>query len=671
MRDWFAIWALALGVAFGPARAQAPAPLPAELFFSVPDLATARLSPSGAWLAITVGMQGRRLGLAVFDVSGATPPRVLASFKEVDVGNVEWVSDDRLLFDVVDLDRPAGSLQHAPGLFAIERAGGEVRQLIQMRVVSFGRLATPGPRVLDYRHRLLHVPRDGSNEIIVGEHRFSRWGELESVVPKRLNVGTGMVTTIARGTPAGARGWLFDLKGRPRVAVTGGEGRVQVHWHTDPDSESADSWVRLLDAEALKLPWEPHSLDAQGRLYVTTSGGLGGESQLRRFDFKTGQPEAEPMVATPGFDFVGNVEMENAADRLLGVRVVTDAETTVWLEPRLKALQEEVDRRLPGRVNRIVCRRCLEADGTALIRSYSDREPGQFWLWRGPPQAPGMFRLVGRVRQAVDPARMATLDFARFAARDGRGIPVWVTTPAAPPADGRKPAAVVLVHGGPWVRGGFWAWDDMPQFLASRGYVVIEPEFRGSTGYGQAHFRAGWKQWGRTMQDDVADAVAWAAEKGLVDPARVCIAGASYGGYATLMGLIRHPEAYRCGVAWVAVTEPSLLFDAGWENDISAEARTWRLPVLLGDPKADADMLREVSPVAQAARLKAPLLLAYGERDRRVPLEHGRRLREALKAQGREPEYVVYEDEAHGWRRMETRMDFAQRLERFLAQHLK
>ncbi len=212
----------------------------------------------------------------------------------------------------------------------------------------------------------------------------------------------------------------------------------------------------------------------------------------------------------------------------------------------------------------------------------------------------------------------------------------------------------------------------MPQFLASRGYVVIEPEFRGSTGFGDRHFRAGWKQWGRAMQDDVADAVSWAAGKGLIDPKRVCIAGASYGGYATLMGLVRHPDKYRCGVAWVAVTEPALLFESdGWNNDISEEARHYTLPVLLGDPKADADMLREVSPVMQAKRIDAPLLLAYGELDRRVPLEHGKRLRQALQALGRSPEWVVYEGEGHGWQTAANRVDFAVRLERFLALHLK
>ena len=659
------------------AHAQAAAePLPPETFFNVPDLAAAKLSPSGDWLAVQVGLKGRRLGLAVFDVSGATRPRVLASFNDIDIASFHWVNDRQLVFDLVDLERGSGDAQYAPGLFAIDRESGETRQLIQMRVQAFGRRVAPAPRTLGLLHRLMHIPAGGGSEVIVGEYRFNRWGDPQSILPKRLDINTGVVSSIARGTPKGARGWLFDAKGRPRVVITGGEGREQVWWHTDADSESEDSWQRLYDADALQTPWRPRYVDGAGNLYVLVDDGPAGEAQLKRFDFKTGQPEREPLVSSPGFDFSGALIVETEGDRMLGVRALTDAETAVWLEPGMKALQEAIDRRLPGRVNRIGCRRCSTPEATWLVHSWSDRDPGQFWVWRGPAEAPTMFRLVGRQRQAVEPARMATVDFTRIAARDGRGLPLWITTPApgtraAGTAAGAPPPAVVLVHGGPWVRGGEWGWHPMTQFLASRGYVVLEPEFRGSTGYGAAHFRAGWKQWGRSMQDDVADAVQWAAGKGLVDGSRVCIAGASYGGYATLMGLVRHPSLYRCGIAWVGVTEPALLFESDYENDVSEEARRHRLPVLLGDPKADAEMLREVSPVAQAERIKAPLLLAYGERDRRVPLEHGKRLQAALQALGREPEYVVYEGEAHGWGLLSTRIDFAQRVERFLAQHLK
>jgi len=248
---------------------------------------------------------------------------------------------------------------------------------------------------------------------------------------------------------------------------------------------------------------------------------------------------------------------------------------------------------------------------------------------------------------------------------------VWVTLPPGFKPGQPAPPAVVMVHGGPWVRGGNWEWSPTEQFLASRGYAVIAPEFRGSTGFGQAHFRAGFKQWGQAMQDDVADALLWARKEGLAGP-KACIAGASYGGYATLMGLVRHPELWRCGAAWVAVTDLVLLVQGSWwvEDDVSRDVRRLTLPQMVGDPKSELDMLKANSPVEQAARIKTPLFLAFGEQDVRVPLEHGKRMREALIKAGNPPEWVTYPDEAHGWRQVSAQVDFATRLERFLARHL-
>jgi dipeptidyl aminopeptidase/acylaminoacyl peptidase len=244
-----------------------------------------------------------------------------------------------------------------------------------------------------------------------------------------------------------------------------------------------------------------------------------------------------------------------------------------------------------------------------------------------------------------------------------------VTTPRGPATAARP--AVVLVHGGPFLRGVHWQWSAGAQFLASRGYVVIEPEFRGSRGYGFRHFKAGWKNWGSTMQDDVADAVRWAAAQGNVDPKRVCIAGASYGGYAVLMGAIRYPDLYRCGVAWVAVSDPRLLFQESWQNDLDREYQRFSMPTLIGDPVKDADMLKAAAPVERAAEIRIPLLMAFGSDDMRVPLEHGSRMRAALRAAGNDPEYVVYDNEGHGWLKVENRIDFWQRVEKFLGQNLK
>jgi dipeptidyl aminopeptidase/acylaminoacyl peptidase len=349
----------------------------------------------------------------------------------------------------------------------------------------------------------------------------------------------------------------------------------------------------------------------------------------------------------------------------LGVRILTDAEATIWLDERLKAVQKAADARMPDRVNRLTCRRCGEPDMVVLVYSFSDRDPGQYWVYFADGER---WQPVGVARPGIAPQQMATTAFERIRARDGRDLPLWITQPSGPK---ESRAAVVLVHGGPWLRGRSWEWNATAQFLASRGYVVLEPEFRGSLGYGRKHYEAGWRQWGRAMQDDLADSVLWATQRGLIDPRRVCVAGGSYGGYAALMELVRHPNLYRCGVAWAAVSDLRLMIDWWWGSDVSDEARVHGWNRLIGDPVKDAAMLAENSPVQQAHRIKAPVMLVHGAKDRRVSIEHATAMREALRKAGQEPEWVTYADEGHGWLNVETRVDFAQRLERFLALHLK
>jgi dipeptidyl aminopeptidase/acylaminoacyl peptidase len=198
---------------------------------------------------------------------------------------------------------------------------------------------------------------------------------------------------------------------------------------------------------------------------------------------------------------------------------------------------------------------------------------------------------------------------------------------------------------------------------------VIEPEFRGSTGYGSELFRAGWKQWGLAMQDDVADATTWAVQQGWVDPKRVCIGGASYGGYATLMGLIRNPELYRCGFEWVGVTDIELLFSIHW-SDFTEEAKAYSMPVLVGDPQSDARQFAQTSPIAQASRLRQPLLMAYGAQDYRVPIKHGFDFKNAVTPLNKDVEWVVYTDEGHGWTKLATNVDFWGRVEAFLSRNI-
>jgi dipeptidyl aminopeptidase/acylaminoacyl peptidase len=665
---WIAAAALcaAAGASAQPASpdvgAPSAGPPPVELFAAEPDLLAAKLSPSGRYLALTTAGGAKRVRLVVVDLVGNTPGVVAASFGDGDVDEFHWVNDERLVFDVRDRLRGGGEQTFGGGLFSVARQGGALTRLVRTQWAQI-RERVIGREPLEPNHVLLHVPQGGGREVIVGEYRWTGTGEPEGINAKRLNIENLATSNLSQGVPDNVWSWLFDPSGNPKLVTTLNKGRGTVAWR------EGDTWRTLIEHEAQKAPWRPRFVDSEGRLYVTVASGRGGATQLHRYDFAAGKPEREPLVSTPGFDFNGRIVSETVGGRALGVRVETDAVATVWFDPRLKALQAEADKRLPGRVNVLDCRRCDHPDMVVLIRSFSDQVPGDFIVHTAQD---GQWRLFGSSRPQVDARRMATVDFESFAARDGRSIPVWVTRPAASTAPRNQPLpTVVLVHGGPWVRGGHWRWDADAQFLASRGYVVVEPEFRGSTGYGQEHFRAGWKQWGQAMQDDVADAVKWAATKGFTDPKRVCIAGASYGGYATLMGLVRHGELYRCGAAWVAATDLRLMFQWRFTSDSIEEWRSYSNPQLIGDPKADLAMLEANSPVLRAADINRPLLLVMGGADRRVPLEHGESMRAALERAGKAVEWKVYHDEGHGWNKFENRVDFYRRLERFLGEHLR
>ena len=651
------------------ALADSTAPVPLEHFFQRPAVLEAKLSPSGSHVALTTSRGGARVGVVVVALAPPFAARQVALFSDADVTDFDWVSDKRLVFSLTDLEAGSGEdRRYAPGLFAVDADGSALRLLVRRQWAPFMVDGSRRNDALEWFHRLLHVPlpQDGvqADEVVIGAMEFNG-NDLHALNPLWLNTRNGLTRSISLpGAPDNAVHWMFDSKGQPRLALTRGKGRSVLHWRGPGDAQ----WRVIADDPLLSQRFTPKAVGDDGTLYLTHPEGPDGTEVLTRFDFATMAPASPPLVRAPGFDFRGGLIQERAGAAALGVRVKTDAESTVWFDDVMKRFQATADERLPGRVNRIQCRRCGAPDMVALVRSYSDRDPGRLLLYEATSRR---WQIISSVLDHIDPRRMASVDLQRIKARDGRDLPVWLTLPAGV-APGQSAPAVVLVHGGPWARGGWWQWEPMEQFLASRGYLVISPEFRGSTGYGQAHYRSGWKQWGQAMQDDVADALLWAQSQGLADK-RACIAGASYGGYATLMGLVRHPDLYRCGIAWVAVTDPFLYLQGAWwiSDDISGEGRRHMLPELVGDATKDAAALTAASPLAQVKRIQAPLLLAFGESDMRVPLAHGERLRDALKDAGRPPEWVSYANEGHSWRQVSTQVDFARRVEQFLATHLR
>ena len=233
-------------------------------------------------------------------------------------------------------------------------------------------------------------------------------------------------------------------------------------------------------------------------------------------------------------------------------------------------------------------------------------------------------------------------------------------------SDGKNLPMIMHPHGGPWARDG-WGFNPEIQFLANRGYAVLQVNFRGSTGFGMDHLQSSYKQWGQAMQNDITDAVRWAVNEGVADKDRVCIYGASYGGYAAMAGLTYTPELYKCGINYVGVTDIPLLFKTApdaWASGLD------QMKEMVGDPKKEKEFLEEWSPSNHADKIKVPVFMAYGLQDPRVNIRHARVMEDAMQDNGVTYELMIKKDEGHGFRKEENQYDFYGRVESFLAENL-
>jgi dipeptidyl aminopeptidase/acylaminoacyl peptidase len=644
----------------GPGRAAAPAraPLPPiASFFENAAFSGAVLSPNARYLAARIGLAGRRDAVAVIDLA-TNSAKVVAGFSDTDVGHFAWVNNDRLVYDARDKDIAQGDLHDGPGLYAVNRDGSGFRQLAARGTAMLSDHSA-GAMLPWNTFLLTQRGAQDSGFIYVTSPKYLRMAT-EYVSLLRLDTLTGRSSMVNR--PADTQRWLLDQQGEPRLA-TALERDLSVLYYRDP---ATDKWRKLTEFNAYMGgpgAFAPVAFGPDGTLYVSSSEGR-DKSALFRFDLATGKRDAAPLVELKDYDFSGSLVIAN--NKLLGVRVLSDARATVWFDAGMKALQQRIDEALPATVNQISVAPHAET-AWVLVQSYSDTQPRTYHLFNTDT---GALNKVGDTYAKIDPGQMGIQEAVRYKARDGLEIPAWLTLPHG--SSRKNLPLVVLVHGGPYLRGGEWGWNADAQFLASRGYAVLEPEYRGSTGFGTKHFRAGWKQWGLKMQDDIADGAKWAIAEGIVDPKRICIAGASYGGYATLMGLINDPGLYKCGIDWVGVTDIGLLYTGHWSfrSDFSEGYKQYGMPEMVGDMEKDAQQFKATSPLAQAARITQPLLLAYGGSDRRVPVYHGRKFYEAVKANNPNVEFVVYEEEGHGWALAKNRIDFWGRVEKFLDRNI-
>ena len=635
------------GAADKPASAMSEtSAIPVADFFKAAEFSGASLSPDGKNIAMLTADQNDHLTLSVLNLE-TMKPKLLARYADADVGQIAWVNNHRLVYSLGDRKLAVGEDYVASGLYAVDIHSGQQRQLVMRNE------GIPNPRVLPFNHGLAGtINQKDTNDVYVLQFEKGTKAHPGSRNLIRLDTVTGQ--TKMQDRPGEVKKWVVDFNGLPRVATTYADNKY-ITWLRDDKTAKWNKLFESLSDDQNEI--EPSFFGPDGSFYVIARQGK-DTSSLYRYDLVSNKIDGEPVLSLDGYDYNAIPVFNQSGIKILGFRYDTDAPGTLWLDEHYKAIQKKVDELVPGKVNMISIRAESDSD-TVLVHSYADNDPGSYSLFN---HKTGSFIPLGQERPWIKPQQMAYQDFFKLKARDGLTLPTYLTLPKG---QKKNLPMVVMVHGGPNVRGEQWGWNPGTQFLASRGYAVLQVEFRGSMGYGYKHEQLGWKQWGLSMQDDVTDVTKWAIEQGIADPKRICIAGASYGGYAALWGLIKEPELYRCGVSWVGVTDTRLLYSLT-QSDMDDDATKFFLPKKVGDLKLDAGQLKATSVVENAAKLKQPLILAYGGSDVRVPKEHGEKLMSAMKGSNPDVDWIVYPEEGHGWSKLKNNVDFWNRVEKFL-----
>lgn len=646
-RTLFALVLIALAI---PARAQL---LSVEEFFKRPLYSQPSLSPDGRRLAVIVPADGRD-HLAVLDLDTRKGGRI-TNFRDADALRHFWINGERLLFAVGEAHEASGEARFF-GWYAVNADGSELRAIDAPE--THGPSASPrapGQRTYLRGFRPLAPDPAGGDNIIVE----ARYRDRETPDVYRYQSKSGEMTLLSFDRPSNVTRWVVDRGGIPRVAHSYDRGITTI-WYRAGEGQA---WMKLDEAEDSKLTIRPLAFDFDNRrLYVASHAGE-DKSAIYHYDFERLRP-GERLARHLDVD-LDTMLFSRARRKLLGIAFDADKPGVVWLDEEMARLQVTVDRALPHTFNQL--RIADQNPKRALVAAFSDTSPPDYLLFDADRQT---LEKIASTRPWIKPQDMSERKFVRYKARDGLEIPAYLTIPRN--SSGKNLPLVVEIHGGPWVPKQSWGFHPHAQFFASRGIAVLQPDFRGTLGYGRRHYASSFGQWGLAMQDDITDGVEWLVREGIADRNRICLFGGSYGGYATLWGLIKTPDLYRCGVAYVAVTDIGLYFDIPW-SDMARSSYEWLeygARSRIGDPATDRDKFNRVSPLHNAARLQAPVLLAYGALDRRVPLKHGNALRDALEQYGKKYEWVVYRDESHGFNKDENRVDFYRRVEAFLKRHL-
>jgi len=579
-----------------------------------------KISPQGDYVAASAVVDGRTV-LSLIRLADMKGVNVLPRDGD-EVANFWWVAPHRVFYSVGTkiggLEQPALTGE----LFGVDADGTDKRLMIGFRGQGH-------PVSADLISPL--SVRDG--KVLIAKYSWNNSRDGAFPVAAQFDVDKGISTDVGTAPMLNAE-FVADNKGEVRFAYgMGKDQKMRVYYR----AKKGDSWDLVFEEAKDSPRVAPLRFNRTGDGVYFNCGGAKGVGGVCLWDVATRKLTTVWSGAESGLqEFVTAFDDQD----VVAIRSMPNRAATTLLDKnaRESKLLVSLMQQFPGQDVRITSH--TRDGGKAVVLVESDTDPGQFFLYDA--EARKLTFLLAR-RPWIKPEQMAPMEPVLLKARDGLPLHGYLTRPPGK-SDAKHLPLVVFVHGGPYFIRDSWGYDPDVQALASRGYAVLQVNFRGSGGYGDAFVRAGFRQWGGTMQDDVTDATRWAIAEGIADAGRICIFGASYGGYAALEGATREPDLYRCAIGYVGVYDLRLMYSRG-DIPQSVFGENY-LKMVLGE---DESILWDRSPIAHLDRLKAKVMLIVGGADRRVPPVQGENLHSALNKAHVEHEWLYQRTEGHGF----------------------
>jgi dipeptidyl aminopeptidase/acylaminoacyl peptidase len=558
---------------------------------------------------------------------GAEEAVRITSETERDIAGYLWANNNRILF----LKDTGGDENFH--LYGVNIDGSDLKGLTVFEKV---------------RTEFIDELEDIEEEVIVGLNKRNP----TVFDPYRLNIVTGELTLLAEN-PGNIMGWMTDHDGKLRIAVASdGVNTTYLYRNTENDE-----FAPVLTT-SFKETVSPVIFTFDNTMVYALSNLERDKQALVTFDIANGK-ESEILFETEEADLTGIVYSKKDK-KLLSVNWYTDKRKESFFDSDYEAMMNKLKGKLPGIEVRIASEN--KAEDKFMIRTFSDKTRGEYYFYN---KETDELTLLAELSPWLKAENMCEMKTVNYTSRDGLNIQGYLTLPLGYKA--KKLPVVINPHGGPWARDN-WTFNPEVQFLANNGYAVLQMNFRGSTGFGKAFWEASFKQWGKTMQNDISDGVQWLIDEGIADPERIAIYGGSYGGYATLAGLCFSPDLYAAGVDYVGVSNMFTFMKTippYWKPVLDM------LYEMVGNPVTDSLLLAEASPVYHVDKIKAPLFVAQGANDPRVNINESDQIVNALKERGIDVEYMVKDNEGHGFGNEENRFDFYRAMIVFLDKHLK